>query len=469
MEERVRTTYAGLIARLADNAYLDPEEAVRARHVVARAPQVFLEQAAHDFVRRLVRTGRLSLRAGAPEDPAAALAAADDRRGQLFRLPEMRGPEPGVLLHTLDPMLAPPARFSPDELWSLVQGVSDRSCAPIDQAMDLKGMLSGMLDLFRRLVPFSTALAFSEGLPLPPGMASGPRVPVFGTGGDWVPAGAEGSPPAILPPAWAQWARQAAETPDCCLHLTDLRRLDAARRPVDSGSALMVALRCDPEERLVLAGVSPQPFWFHEERLARVRVLVPQFRRMLDHAVHLQTLVAHDFLTGAYNRATFEDQLQRSLAAAARAGQAFALLIADIDDFRAINARFGYDAGDAVLRALAEKMRHALRATDVLARYGGEEFAVILSPDVTLAVAQQIGERLRGAVATTTVEVPTLAGAPKALRVTVSIGGSLFPAQGKDRNALWQEANRMLLEAKAAGKNRVRLRAGSDVAGISDI
>jgi diguanylate cyclase (GGDEF)-like protein len=210
--------------------------------------------------------------------------------------------------------------------------------------------------------------------------------------------------------------------------------------------------------------VSPEPFAFGAEQVARMRLFAPQFRRQLTHALLLQTVISHDFLTRIYNRAFFEDQLARTLAAAARRQQDFALLIADIDDFRAFNSLHGYDAGDQVLRSVAESCKGVLRTTDVLARYGGEEFVAILAPPVSRTEALQVAERLRAAVERLRVDVPTLEpeglGARVNVPVTVSVGGAIFPADGSSRDALWTAANAMLLAAKRQGKNRVRFRGG---------
>ncbi|MBM3317519.1 MAG: GGDEF domain-containing protein [Candidatus Eisenbacteria bacterium] len=459
MEQPVRTTYSGLLAKLLEGGYFEPSEGDRVRLLLERDDAALLAQGAHDFVRHLLRSGRLEPHEGDPRDPAAPLAAADTLRGRIFRLPALDGPEPGVLEPSLDPLSGPPAGFAPEALWTLVRAMSGRGLASVAEAADLRGVLLTALDLVRELLECPTALGFSEGLPLPPGIARGPRASVLGDSLEPpAPESAEALP-TILPAPWSHWARRAAPLQGACLHLSDFSRIEASRRPAPSGSALLVPLQPScPNGRLVLAAVSSQPFRFHEGRLARLRLLVPHFRRMLDHSLGLQEVVARDFLTGVYNRAHFEDQLTRALADALRHNQRFALLIADIDDFRQVNSRYGYDAGDTALRTVAERLSGALRSTDILARYGGEEFAILLGSDLAAAEANLIGERLRGAVAEAPIGIPTLGGGSASLAATVSIGGALFPLHGRDRDALWQEANRMLLEAKAAGKNRVRFR-----------
>jgi diguanylate cyclase (GGDEF)-like protein len=249
------------------------------------------------------------------------------------------------------------------------------------------------------------------------------------------------------------------------LSVPDLCLLVPEERPLERGSALLVPLaERQPAWSAVLVAASPEPYAFAAEHLARVRLFAPHFRRQLTHAVLLQTVISHDFLTKIYNRSFFEDQFARTLASAARRQQSFALLIADIDDFRAFNSRHGYDAGDQVLRSVAESCKGVLRTTDVLARYGGEEFVVLLAPPVSRAEAVQVAERLRAAVERLRVEVPTLEpeglGARVQVPVTVSVGGAVFAEDGHSRDALWSSANAMLLAAKREGKNRVRFRGG---------
>jgi diguanylate cyclase (GGDEF)-like protein len=450
VEEQVRTSYRGLLERLAREGHLDPEEAWRIRALLEANEEPVLAQATHDFVRRLVRTGRLRLQTGSLDEPCSELTASDARRGIFYHLPARPGLEPGAIGLAVDPLLGPPPLFSHDDLWALFHGVGTRAFASVEEAADLRAVLIAILDLWRRLLEFPTALAFSRGLALPPGIARGPRGPVLGS-----PPSRRTTPP--LPAAWGAWVRRALRTPDEALYLTDFTRLDEPARPAERGSALLVPLRVGRGEgRVLIAAVAPQPLWFHEERRARLRALLPHVSRMLEYAVRLQNIVAHDFLTQVYNRASFEDQLTRALASATRRSQNFALLIVDIDDFKLVNTRYGYDAGDVVLRTIAERLTHTLRSTDVLARYGGEEFAVILAPDLSGAMAQQIGERLRTAVAECAAQVPTLHSGHQVIRVTVSIGGALFPEHGQHRDELWHEANRMLVEAKADGKNRVR-------------
>jgi diguanylate cyclase (GGDEF)-like protein len=144
----------------------------------------------------------------------------------------------------------------------------------------------------------------------------------------------------------------------------------------------------------------------------------------------LRFAVGHDNLTGLYNRGEFERALSQALISSRRTHRPFAIASVDVDHFKQINDSLGHQAGDRVLKALALRLRDALRAhagvrnDDLIARVGGEEFGVILH-GVDESGARQVAERLRESVATQPI---SLTGAHKGRRVslTVSIGVAVF-------------------------------------------
>ncbi|GGH65047.1 hypothetical protein GCM10010975_32440 [Comamonas phosphati] len=159
---------------------------------------------------------------------------------------------------------------------------------------------------------------------------------------------------------------------------------------------------------------------------------------------------AHDELTGAANRRALTQALDRDAARAVRAGESYALMMLDIDHFKAVNDTHGHHAGDQVLCHVAAVLRARLRAQDLVGRYGGEEFMLLL-PDTTLAGAAALAETLREAMEQT----PCLHEG-RSIAVTVSIGvcgAHLQSAGGWDQ--LIQAADQALYRAKAAGRNRV--------------
>jgi diguanylate cyclase (GGDEF)-like protein len=130
------------------------------------------------------------------------------------------------------------------------------------------------------------------------------------------------------------------------------------------------------------------------------------------------------------------------------------LILADVDDFKAVNDRFGHPTGDVVLRDLADALRENVREIDTAARWGGEEFAVIL-PGTDLEGAAQVAERIRVALAER--EILSVDGA--ALHVTASFGVATSTATSTVQQ-LVEAADEALYRAKRAGKDRVY--AGTD-------
>lgn len=208
--------------------------------------------------------------------------------------------------------------------------------------------------------------------------------------------------------------------------------------------------------RGVLALRHPDREHFSQDRLSLAVMVAQHFQNLLSTCIRLQGLIFYDFLTGIYNRSYFEEQLEREIAVADRRGQSLGLLIIDVDDFKAFNTRYGYEGGDRVLATVACVLKSALRNTDTLARHGGEEFAAILSPPVPRDEARMISQRLWEAVANEPLTMRSLDGKTVAERITISIGGVLYPEGARNSRELWNAANRLLLEAKERGKNQVR-------------
>jgi two-component system cell cycle response regulator len=160
-----------------------------------------------------------------------------------------------------------------------------------------------------------------------------------------------------------------------------------------------------------------------------------------------------DGLTGLYNRSFFLNQVGPLAQFGAGCGLGLAILMLDIDHFKRINDAHGHDAGDVVLREVADVLRESTRNEDLVARYGGEEFVLALpvsAPDQ----ATERAERIRASLA----ERPIVAGSTL-LRVTASLGLAFAPAdRPRSPAALITAADRCLLQAKHAGRDRIVFR-----------
>jgi diguanylate cyclase (GGDEF)-like protein/PAS domain S-box-containing protein len=168
-------------------------------------------------------------------------------------------------------------------------------------------------------------------------------------------------------------------------------------------------------------------------------------------AQQLVYLAERDPLTGLYNRRSFQHELQRRLANAARQGTQVALLLFDLDDFKLINDRYGHQAGDKVLVQVATEVSALVRRSEFLVRLGGDEFALICEPEGPEAL-QTLSERLVQAIARLPVSFRG-----QSLRLTASLGIALFPEHADNPDELVARADAAMYQAKEAGKNGWRL------------
>ncbi len=156
-----------------------------------------------------------------------------------------------------------------------------------------------------------------------------------------------------------------------------------------------------------------------------------------------------DYLTGLLNRRAFADAAASQLATARRQNWMVALIVFDIDHFKAINDQYGHSQGDAVLVEIARLAKRELRLADVIARFGGEEF-IVLAVDCDAAAANALAERIRASIAAAAY------GGSKPYSVTVSLGVFAVAADAiTELGQAIQRADSALYTAKAQGRNRV--------------
>jgi diguanylate cyclase (GGDEF)-like protein len=187
--------------------------------------------------------------------------------------------------------------------------------------------------------------------------------------------------------------------------------------------------------------------------MLEVRLL---YKQLEDYSREMESMALHHALTGLPNRRLLMDRLSLAIAHARRNTSAMALMFMDLDGFKQINDTLGHDVGDTLLCMVADRLVAAVRQEDTVARMGGDEFViglwnlkqanaiVSLVSKVIQAVSQPY--RIQG----------------HDVRITASIGVSIYPLHGEAGETLMKRADQALYEAKRAGKNNYRIATGSD-------
>jgi len=204
----------------------------------------------------------------------------------------------------------------------------------------------------------------------------------------------------------------------------------------------------------ILLAESPQPGAFSDKDLKILAVVARSAAMALENAtLHKKTeeLTITDELTGIYNYRYFAQKLKEEQRRASRYNLPLSLIMLDIDWFKRFNDTYGHEVGNIVLKGITRVVKKCIRDVDIFARYGGEEFVIILPQTPSIEVSK-IGERIRNSIEDTTFgggdEIPDL-------KVTVSVGVSSFPENGRPNDELLSIVDQALYRAKGSGKNKV--------------
>jgi diguanylate cyclase (GGDEF)-like protein len=165
------------------------------------------------------------------------------------------------------------------------------------------------------------------------------------------------------------------------------------------------------------------------------------------HEAKLERLASFDDLTGHFNKLRLEDALQHRLAQCRKTGESGAFLVLGIDHLAKINNAYGYETGDKVLIAIGQRLDHLLRPSDVVGRIGADRFGVLL-PKANRGQLQQLADRMLQAVREMAVPVQA-----SRVRVTVSIGGLIFPGAGDAPKDIITRAESAMQQAKRDGRD----------------
>lgn len=161
----------------------------------------------------------------------------------------------------------------------------------------------------------------------------------------------------------------------------------------------------------------------------------------------IRRLAHHDSLTDLPNRLLYTDRLTQAVNVAERKTQQLALLYLDLDRFKPINDTWGHDFGDDLLKAVAERIRHQVRVSDTVARIGGDEFAVILTDISSTGDAVRIAEKIIDSLT----QSFQIGEECRIVKIGMSIGIAMYPAHGRDAEALTKNADAAMYLAKQSG------------------
>ena len=189
-----------------------------------------------------------------------------------------------------------------------------------------------------------------------------------------------------------------------------------------------------------------------------------EIERLRSEVRELSELVATDPVTGLFNYRHFKQALQKEMDRSKRSAIPTSLVLADIDHFKAVNDEHGHEAGNQVLKQLADICLGEVRTTDVVCRYVGEVFAIIF-PETHLNLAVKVADRIREEIATTPIQ---LDGGE--INVTVSMGASVYVKTSViDVVDFLDSVSRFLQEAKQSGRNCICHIDASELRSVTEI
>jgi diguanylate cyclase (GGDEF)-like protein/PAS domain S-box-containing protein len=163
----------------------------------------------------------------------------------------------------------------------------------------------------------------------------------------------------------------------------------------------------------------------------------------------LREQAIRDSLTSVFNRRYMEETLDRELARAARESYPLCLIMMDLDHFKKVNDTHGHEAGDVVLKALADTIARQSRHGDFVCRYGGEEFVLVM-PNITLATARERADELHKMVSSLNIPYGDIT-----LTTTISMGIAMYPNHGDNKADILRAADKAMYIAKNTGRNRI--------------
>jgi two-component system cell cycle response regulator len=237
-------------------------------------------------------------------------------------------------------------------------------------------------------------------------------------------------------------------------YLSDVRNYRAPIMPFKTdnvGSVFVLPMLYEKDLLGMLTFLSEKTNALNPYQIELLEVLCNQASTSIANArfhAEIERLAITDGLTGIFNHRHLQERLSQEFNRLERFSEPLSILILDIDHFKEINDTYGHPVGDSVLRGVVDVIKRTIRNIDIPARYGGEEFAVILLGTGAHG-ALNMAERLRKAVMNRTFSAEN-----KTFKVTISIGVSTCPNDGRRKEEIIEKADKALYHAKRTGRNR---------------
>jgi diguanylate cyclase (GGDEF)-like protein len=206
--------------------------------------------------------------------------------------------------------------------------------------------------------------------------------------------------------------------------------------------------RPDGSERFVLQRAEA---FYEQDHAVLLRGTVQDITERKTHEAQIEHLANHDDLTDLPNRTLLSDRIAQSISQAHRANKHLAVMVLDIDRFKFVNDNFGHPAGDSLLKAVAARLKNAMREGDTVARLGGDEFVILIPALTSMENVEFPAQKVLDVFA-----LPFVVEGHE-LHVTTSIGVSIYPEGGSSSEMLLKTADAALYSAKDGGRNRYEI------------
>jgi len=221
------------------------------------------------------------------------------------------------------------------------------------------------------------------------------------------------------------------------------------KRVIQGGTVTHEAVRIAKDGRRIEVSLGVSPIKDDRGNIIGSAAVFRDITELKQAEERIQHLAHYDSLTDIPNRRLFYDRLSHATSLTRRDRSELALLYIDLDKFKAVNDTLGHDAGDELLKCVADRIRDALRESDTLARMGGDEFAVILPAITSREDVAKVAAKIIGALSMSF----KLNGHAQEVTIGASMGIAIYPANAQDIDALIKAADAAMYNAKQVGNS----------------